>query len=221
MCLSLDAKEKLKAQPWFREYPGTRTHNRKSRHPLPKRSVLDGNDFDFPRAKKKPVTKEATTLEEMETIYISCYGEKPSRPICYYGGEFIALRADLITGVTREFPLLWQHNFNLPPDVPRLHEEAHMFSLLAERLRFRNNLGNQFTKRMWTGKAYNNVCPAMRICLYGIYLPKRSSDYTNSTSCSCVIRRYATKRTSEERPGNTVAFHELAYKKKPKTCCPY
>ena len=95
----------------------------------------------------------------METIYISCYGEKPSRPICYYGGEFIALRADLITGVTREFPLLWQHNFNLPPDVPRLHEEAHMFSLLAERLRFRNNLGNQFTKRMWTGKAYNNVCP--------------------------------------------------------------
>ena len=34
-----------------------------------------------------------------------------------------------------------------------------MFSFLAERLRFRNNLGNQFTKRMWTGKAYNNVCP--------------------------------------------------------------
>ena len=62
---------------------------------------------------------------------------------------------------------------------------------------------------------------AMRICLYGIYLPKRSSDYTNSTSCSCVIRRYATKRTSEERPRNTVAFHEPAYKKKPKTCCPY
>lgn len=27
---------------------------------------MDGNDFDFPRAKKESVNKEATTLEEME-----------------------------------------------------------------------------------------------------------------------------------------------------------
>ena len=60
-------------------------------------------DMNYP----KGYLINGTTLEEMETIYISCYGEKPSRPICYYGGEFIALRADLITGVTREFPLLW------------------------------------------------------------------------------------------------------------------
>ena len=65
MRLSPDAKEKLKAQPWFGNI-------RELEHTIEKAviiaegSVLDGNDFDFPRAKKESVNKEATTLEEME-----------------------------------------------------------------------------------------------------------------------------------------------------------
>ena len=65
MRLSPDAKEKLKAQPWFGNI-------RELEHTIEKaviiadRSVLDGNDFDFPRAKREPAAKEATTLEEME-----------------------------------------------------------------------------------------------------------------------------------------------------------
>lgn len=65
MCLSLDAKEKLKAQPWFGNIRELE-HTIEKAVIIAERSVLDGNDFDFPRAKKKPVTKEATTLEEME-----------------------------------------------------------------------------------------------------------------------------------------------------------
>ena len=64
MCLSLDAKEKLKAQPWFGNIRELE-HTIEKAVIIAERSVLDGNDFDFPRAKKKPVTKEATTLEEM------------------------------------------------------------------------------------------------------------------------------------------------------------
>ena len=61
MCLSLDAKEKLKAQPWFGNIRELE-HTIEKAVIIAERSVLDGNDFDFPRAKKKPVTKEATTL---------------------------------------------------------------------------------------------------------------------------------------------------------------
>ena len=63
MCLSLDAKEKLKAQPWFGNIRELE-HTIEKAVIIAERSVLDGNDFDFPRAKKKPVTKEATTLED-------------------------------------------------------------------------------------------------------------------------------------------------------------
>ena len=57
MCLSLDAKEKLKAQPWFGNIRELE-HTIEKAVIIAERSVLDGNDFDFPRAKKKPVTKE-------------------------------------------------------------------------------------------------------------------------------------------------------------------
>ena len=100
-----------------------------------------------------------TTQEDMDTVYAACYGQKPSHPITYYGGEFIALRSDLVACVAQEFPHLWQYNFHLPPEAPRLHEEAHMYSLLAERLGFRNDWGNKFVKRMWTNRLYNNVSP--------------------------------------------------------------
>ncbi len=99
-----------------------------------------------------------TTLKDMETVYSGCYGRQPA-PICYYGGEFIALRADAVAAVCREFPTLWDYNFHLPPDAPRLHEEAHMFSLLAERLGLRNDTGNRYVKRMWTTSQYCNVAP--------------------------------------------------------------
>ena len=64
MRLSSDAKEKLKAQPWYGNI-------RELEHTIEKAviiaegEVLDSTDFDFPR-KKESLMKEATTLEEME-----------------------------------------------------------------------------------------------------------------------------------------------------------
>lgn len=65
MRLSPDAKEKLKAQPWFGNI-------RELEHTIEKAvimaegSMLKSNDFDFPKVKKETMIKEATTLEEME-----------------------------------------------------------------------------------------------------------------------------------------------------------
>lgn len=98
-------------------------------------------------------------LAQMEEFYTSCYGERPSSPMAYYGGEFIGLRTDAVHGVNREFPVVWQFNFNLPADTARLHEEAHIFSVLAERLHLRYATANRYVKRLWTTPIYNNVSP--------------------------------------------------------------
>ena len=100
-----------------------------------------------------------TTLAQMEEFYTSCYGERPSSPMAYYGGEFIGLRTDAVHGVNREFSVVWQFNFNLPADTARLHEEAHIFSVLAERLHLRYATANRYVKRLWTTPIYNNVSP--------------------------------------------------------------
>ena len=65
MRLSPDAKENLKAQPWYGNI-------RELEHTIEKAVIiaegntLDDTDFDFPRTKKEAENKEATTLEEME-----------------------------------------------------------------------------------------------------------------------------------------------------------
>ena len=97
MCLSLDAKEKLKAQPWFGNI-------RELEHTIEKaveRSVLDGNDFDFPRAKKKPVTKEATTLEEMEYNMIKNAMDKYSGNLSLVASQLGISRQTLYNKIKR------------------------------------------------------------------------------------------------------------------------
>ena len=125
-----------------------------------------------------------TTLAQMEEFYTSCDGERPSSPMAYYGGEFIGLRADAVHGVNREFPVVWQFNFNLPADTARLHEEAHIFSILAERLHLRYATANRYVKRLWTTR-YIIMCRlAMKNCPYGTYRPRRNSDYIDYTEYS-------------------------------------
>lgn len=112
-------------------------------------------DLGYPR----DFSINGTTLVQMENFYASCYGEPPSTPMAYYGGEFIGLRADAVHGINREFPVVWNFNFALPADAARLHEEAHTFSVLAERLHLRHATANRYVKRLWTGRVFNNVLP--------------------------------------------------------------
>lgn len=92
MCLSPDAKEKLKAQPWYGNI-------RELEHTIEKAVIiaegntLDGNDFDFPHAKKEPVMKEATTLEEMEYNMIKSAMDK-------FGGNLSLVASQL--GISRQ-----------------------------------------------------------------------------------------------------------------------
>ena len=99
-----------------------------------------------------------TTLEKMEAFYTSCYGKQPSSPIRYYGGEFIALRKDNIQALNQALPSLWEYNLKQTGvDNLRLCEEAHVLSLLAERLSFRNSHANRYVKRMWTNPHFRNI----------------------------------------------------------------
>ena len=100
MCLSLDAKEKLKAQPWFGNIRELE-HTIEKAVIIAERSVLDGNDFDFPRAKKKPVTKEATTLEEMEYNMIKNAMDKYSGNLSLVASQFGISRQTLYNKIKR------------------------------------------------------------------------------------------------------------------------
>lgn len=99
-----------------------------------------------------------TTLKKMEAFYTSCYGKQPSSPIRYYGGEFIALRKDNIQALNQALPSLWEYNLKQTGvENLRLCEEAHVLSLLAERLSFRNSHANRYVKRMWTNPHFRNI----------------------------------------------------------------
>ena len=100
MCLSLDAKEKLKAQPWFGNIRELE-HTIEKAVIIAERSVLDGNDFDFPRAKKKPVTKEATTLEEMEYNMIKNAMDKYSGNLALVASQLGISRQTLYNKIKR------------------------------------------------------------------------------------------------------------------------
>lgn len=100
------------------------------------------------------------TLPEMDSFYEACYGMKPRQPMAYYGGEFICLRGDVVNRINQAYADLWKFNI-LQKDTgkPKLNEEAHILSILAERLGLRNNLANRYVKRMWTSPQFNNVVP--------------------------------------------------------------
>ena len=100
MCLSLDAKEKLKAQPWFGNIRELE-HTIEKAVIIAERSVLDGNDFDSPRAKKKPVTKEATTLEEMEYNMIKNAMDKYSGNLSLVASQLGISRQTLYNKIKR------------------------------------------------------------------------------------------------------------------------
>ena len=100
MCLSLDAKEKLNAQPWFGNIRELE-HTIEKAVIIAERSVLDGNDFDFPRAKKKPVTKEATTLEEMEYNMIKNAMDKYSGNLSLVASQLGISRQTLYNKIKR------------------------------------------------------------------------------------------------------------------------
>lgn len=98
------------------------------------------------------------TLEQMTRLYEDCYQEKASQPIYYYGGEFFALRGDIVKKVNAAYQPLWKYNLQrFEEEREKLNEEALFFSVLAERLNIRNNIGNKYIRRMWTSPKYNNI----------------------------------------------------------------
>ena len=100
------------------------------------------------------------TLPQMEDFCQACYGEPPRSCMTYYGGEFVALRGDVVRRINDAYPRLWAFNLErFARKEPKLNEEAHVMSILAEHLGIRNAVANLYVKRMWTTPGFNNVCP--------------------------------------------------------------
>lgn len=108
----------------------------------------------------RSATINGITLPQMETFYEACYGKPPQLPLAYYGGEFIGLRGDNVRRINEAYPELWAFNLaQADRQAPKLNEEAHVLSVLAERLDLRNAIANRYVKRMWTSPQFNNVRP--------------------------------------------------------------
>lgn len=108
----------------------------------------------------RSATINGITLPEMEAFYSACYGPPPRSPLAYYGGEFIGLRGDSVCRINEAYAGLWAFNLaRADRREPKLNEEAHVLSVLAERLGLRNNVANRYVKRMWTSPQFNNVRP--------------------------------------------------------------
>lgn len=108
----------------------------------------------------RSATINGITLPEMEAFYSACYGPPPRSPLAYYGGEFIGLRGDSVCRINEAYAGLWAFNLaRADRREPKLNEEAHVLSVLAERLDLRNAVANRYVKRMWTSPQFNNVRP--------------------------------------------------------------
>ena len=108
----------------------------------------------------RSATINGITLPEMEAFYSACYGTPPRSPLAYYGGEFIGLRGDSVCRINEAYAGLWAFNLaRADRREPKLNEEAHVLSVLAERLDLRNAVANRYVKRMWTSPQFNNVRP--------------------------------------------------------------
>ena len=108
----------------------------------------------------RSATINGITLPQMETFYEACYNKPPRLPLAYYGGEFIGLRGDNVRRINEAYPELWAFNLaRAGLQAPKLNEEAHVLSMLAERLDLRNAIANRYVKRMWTSPQFNNVRP--------------------------------------------------------------
>lgn len=108
----------------------------------------------------RSATINGITLPQMERFYETCYSKPPRLPLAYYGGEFIGLRGDNVYRINEAYPELWAFNLaRAGLQAPKLNEEAHVLSMLAERLDLRNAIANRYVKRMWTSPQFNNVRP--------------------------------------------------------------
>lgn len=110
--------------------------------------------------RKQDLLINGTTLSGMAQIYSDLYGKAPKMPLYYYGGEFVALRKDKVADINKSFPELWDYNLmQVGNGKPKLCEEAHVLSMLAEHLGIRNADANKVVKRMWTNPDFRTVAP--------------------------------------------------------------
>ena len=91
----------------------------------------------------RSATINGITLPQIGNVLRSLLRQPPQLPLAYYGGEFIGLRGDNVRRINEAYPELWAFNLaQADRQAPKLNEEAHVLSVLAERLGLCNAIAN-------------------------------------------------------------------------------
>lgn len=121
--------------------------------------VFDAICYDTTQACEYTLEKDINgiSMKQMGDLYTEFYQEScPS--ITYYGGELVGLSTRILPQFLETFEVLWKNNYSLYQQKKdtKLNEEAHFLSMLYHRLGIGNQEANQYIKRMWTSKHFNN-----------------------------------------------------------------
>jgi len=88
---------------------------------------------------------------DMKEIFSSILDKKVTEIPNYFAGEFFGARIDVVEEIKLQFDSIWKKLMHLHQlEKPRLHEEAHVLSLLYYILNLENNHANKYIKRLWT-----------------------------------------------------------------------
>lgn len=130
-------------------------------------------------------------IKQMGQLYKQFYGE--DKKIGYYGGEFIAVKGEIISRIVYEYHKLWNLNYlKYKNNQIKLNEEAHFLSIIYHKINVENSSGNHYIKRIWNGFNYNNYekkdkyldiyhLPAQKVTGFSYFfkkIVKRSIDYS-------------------------------------------
>jgi hypothetical protein len=94
---------------------------------------------------------------DMKNIFQTLSGRVITKVPTYYAGEYLGARLHIVRKLMGSFGDTWDKLIELHrKQLPRLHEEAHVFSYLFYLNGYENNFANKFIKRLWT-TTYRNV----------------------------------------------------------------
>ncbi len=89
-----------------------------------------------------------------EEIGLPCSGEAAT----YYGGEFFAATAEVISRLAGEIEPLWETCLaRFEAGRPKFNEEAHFLSFLYAKLGYREASANPYIGRIWTGRKFQTA----------------------------------------------------------------
>lgn len=97
------------------------------------------------------------TVKEEREIYENVFKEA-ANDLHHRGGEFVGIRSDMIEEMLSLYNILYKDSIDkYKTGRKRLITEEHFFSLIFYRLGYRYAKGNEFIRRLWSAKEFDDI----------------------------------------------------------------